>query len=172
MRFGKSSDTRDDHVLEISDELPPAFERAAAGCPDVDVEVFVCFRCLPDALGRKTFRRYDKADNVLYLDMTLSHDHYATLSKQEQRRELSHTFFGYLGDSLRKYRFAGLDIDAFLGDLRGELREIGWLAEPWEIYLCADAPSPGDSPQLDECSCLVCILDPLKPPTYPARVAP
>ncbi|WP_117208046.1 hypothetical protein [Allorhizocola rhizosphaerae] len=153
MRLGKTSDTGAGYVREIVDELVPVFERLEAKHPDADVEVFTCFRCLPDALGRKTHRRYDKRDNVLYLDMTFSEDRYVTLSKEEQRRELSHEFYDYLGDSLRKYRFAGLDVDAFLLDLRAELREIGWLKEPREIYLCAGA-------QRDECACITCILYP------------
>lgn len=157
MKLATTSDTGTaDRVWEISRELKPVAARVADGYPDVDLEIFTAFRCLPDEYNRRTFRRYDKRENVLYLDMCLSADRYRTLSTEEQRRDLSHAFARYLDESLRKYEFPGLDVDAFMRDIRTWLRDIGWLKEDWEIYICVEGP--GDGPQDGECACTRCVL--------------
>lgn len=159
MDFDGTSDTVGSYVLEIWHELEPVFQAVESGYRDVDLGVAVCFRCLPDAIGRKTRRWYDRAENRLCLDLVVSAERYERLSKEEQRFDLSHVFYRYLAGSLRRYRFPGLDVDAFLADLRSWLRGIGWLSEPWEIYLCADPPPGEPGGGRDECACLRCILD-------------
>jgi len=160
VELGGTSDTVGSFVYELRSEVAEAFRVLEAKYREVDLNIFVVFRCLPDSIGRKTRRRFDKAENRLYLDMVVSEGRYELLSKEEQRRDLSHAYYDYLADSLRKYRFPGLRLEPFLDDLRTALREIGWLKHAWEIYLCSDPPDGRSGADLCECTCKLCILDP------------
>jgi hypothetical protein len=51
-----------------------------------------------------------------------------------------------------------LVLDLTVSDTRDWLREIGWLKEEWEIYLCAPGPTPDSGPESGLCACLHCIL--------------
>jgi hypothetical protein len=142
VKIGKSSDTSAlSWVGEISREIVDVFATLESKYEHVDVELFYVFRCLPDAIGRKTSRRFSKSENVLYLDMQFSQERLAPMSRDEQRWEVSHQFFDYTAQSLAKYRLAGLaglaglDVEAFLTDLRSLCHEIGWLKEDWQVDL-------------------------------------
>jgi hypothetical protein len=158
VKIGGSSDTVGSYVYEIWHELDEVFPRVEARYRGVDLEIFVVFRCLPDEIGRKSRREFAKAENALYLDMVVSSEKYEGLSKEEQRRDLSHVFYDYLADSLNRYRFPGLEVAVFLADLRAWLRETGWL-KAWEIYVCADPPPGLVGVESGECACVTCILD-------------
>lgn len=134
MRIGKTSDTSSQSlVYELSKEIGAVFATLEQTYAHVDIELFYAFRCLPDSLGRKTMRRYSKSENVLYMDMNFSQDHFKTLSRDAQRYEVSHKFFTFTAETLRKYRVPGLNIDAFLSDLNSMCKEIGWLKDEWEV---------------------------------------
>jgi hypothetical protein len=136
MKLGKSSDSSaSTHVYRIVSEIQPVFDNLGEKYKEVNLEIFVVFRCLWDKLERKTFRRFDKKENVLYLDITFSQDKYINMTEEEQRYDLSHTFFNYLTESLGKYKFPGLPIQDFLQDLTTLCKEIGWLKEEWEVYI-------------------------------------
>ncbi|MEJ3742789.1 hypothetical protein WEI85_05825 [Actinomycetes bacterium KLBMP 9797] len=51
-------------------------------------------------------------------------------------------------------------MEAFLDDVRAALREIGWLKEAWQIYLCATPPDGQSGVDGGECACKVCIRGP------------
>jgi hypothetical protein len=130
MKLASTSDTSArSKVYEIADEIDIVFEQLEKKFKGVKLNIIVAFRCLPDKIGRKTFRRFDKKENALILDITVSEDKYSKLTKAEQRYHLSHTFFDYLKDSLIKYKFPGLDIEYFLEVVNKLLQGIGWLKE-------------------------------------------
>ncbi len=136
MKFGKTSDTNyESLVYELSKEIAVVFEKLEKIYNNVDIELFYAFRCLPDSFGRKTTRRYSKSENVLYMDINFSLDQLKAMSKDEQRYEVSHKFYSYTAETLEKYRVAGLDLNAFLADLKFLSKEIGWLKEEWEVDL-------------------------------------
>lgn len=127
MKIGKTSDTSAlTSVRRISDEIEPAFVVVSSQHADTDLEIFYAFRCLPDSIGRKTFRRYSRSENVLYLDMTFSENELAVMSEEEQRDCVSRFFYDYTYESLLKYKFAGLDVERFMADLDSACEEAGW----------------------------------------------
>jgi len=93
----------------------------------VGVEVFFVFRCLPDELGRKSSRRFSKAESVLYLDMCFSEDVLKSMDVEQQRSVVAGYFFRYVEDALKKYKFDGLDVSSFMLALKKEAASIGWL---------------------------------------------
>lgn len=136
MKIGKTSDTSpESQVYELSKEIVVVFENLEQKYPHVDIELFYGFRCLPDSLGRRTFRRYSKSENVLYMDMTFSLDQLGAMSKDQQRCEVSRKFYSYTAETLEKYLVSGLDVDVFLADLKSLCKKIGWLKEEWEVDL-------------------------------------
>ncbi len=127
MKLGKTSDTSAaSHVYEISNELDNIFLEIEDAYKKVDIEIFFVFRCIPDSIGRKSMRRYSKKEGVLYLDMVFSEDELKSLSKDEQRVRVSQEFFRFLGESLGKYDFPGLDACKFFCDFRESCKRIGW----------------------------------------------
>lgn len=136
MKVGKSSDTSTlTWVGALSDELQPVFEKIEQLYASCDIELFFVFRCLPDQYERKSRVRYAKAENVLYFDIVTSQDEYKGLTKNRQRYELSHTFYAFFKEKLKKYKISGLDYDRFMNDMRQWLQEIGWLQTELESYM-------------------------------------
>ncbi|GGH59244.1 hypothetical protein GCM10008014_32660 [Paenibacillus silvae] len=128
MILGKTTDTSGlTKVAELSDELQPVFERAAEKYALCDIELYFVFRCLPDEYGRKSSVRHVKAERVIYFDLTVSEDRYKTWSVSKQRHALSHAFYTFLGEKMKKYKIDGLDTDGFIADMGMWLKEIGWL---------------------------------------------
>lgn len=136
MKFSKTTDASSlSLVYDISDELTPVFDRLERAYAGVDIALWYAFRCLPDALGRRTTRRFSKRDNAVCMDLCFSEDRFKTLSRDAQRHEMSHLFFDYTAQTLDKYEIAGLDKTAFLTDLKDACHAIGWLKESWEVDL-------------------------------------
>jgi len=128
MKFGLSTDTSGaTRVYEIANELGSIFPVLERDFHSVGVEVFFVFRCLPDELGRKSSRRFSKAESVLYLDMCFSEDVLKGMDVEQQRSIVAGYFFKYVEDSLKKYKFDGLDVSSFMLALRKEAASIGWL---------------------------------------------
>lgn len=134
MKLDKSSDTSGlTQVALLSDELEPIFEKAENKYSDCDIELFFVFRCLPEEYERKSMVRYMKKDNTIYFDMTVSENKFKTLTKQEQRDELSHYFYTFLCQNLKKYKISALHTDEFLADMGQWLKEIGWIKTETEV---------------------------------------
>ncbi|MDN4601060.1 hypothetical protein P5G61_07495 [Paenibacillus sp. F6_3S_P_1C] len=110
MILDKSTDTSGlTQIAVISDELQPVFDKAESKYHACDIELFFVFRCLPEKYERKSTARYAKKDHTIYFDMTVSEDQYQTLSKSKQRYELSHYFYAFLNDKLKKYKIEHLN---------------------------------------------------------------
>ena len=136
MKLGKTSDTSGlTSVASLSDELQPVFEQAEMKYRECDIELFFVFRCLPEEYERKPSVRYAKKEQVIYFDMTVSEDRYKGYSKGRQRVELSHSFYVFLSEKLKKYKIAHLDQIAFLDDMEVWLKEIGWLVPHLDVEL-------------------------------------
>lgn len=128
MKFGLSTDTSGaTSVYEIANELDSIFPALESQFQSVDIEIFFVFRCLPDELGRKSSRRFSKAESVLYLDMCFSEDLLSGMDLAQQRSIVSGYFFEYVEGSLIKYKFEGVDVSLFMAALKREAASIGWL---------------------------------------------
>jgi hypothetical protein len=114
-------------AAELVDELQIVFDKAAEKYASCDIELYFVFRCLPDEYGRKSTVRHVKAEGVIYFDLTVSEDRYKTWSVSKQRYALSHAFYTFLCEKIKKYEIDGLDTDGFIADMGMWLKEIGWL---------------------------------------------
>lgn len=136
MILGKTTDTSGlTQVADLTDELQLVFDKAAEKYALCDIELYFVFRCLPDEYGRKSSARHVKAEKVIYFDMTVSEDRYKTWSKSKQRYALSHAFYTFMSDKIKKYKVDRLDTDAFIADMGAWLKEIGWLQMEEEAEL-------------------------------------
>ncbi|MEN5397547.1 hypothetical protein ABE612_08530 [Achromobacter xylosoxidans] len=127
MKFGLSTDTSGaTSVYKIANELDSIFPALASQFPSVEIEIFFVFRCLPDGIGRKSSRRFSKAESVLYVDMCLSEDLLKDMDVAQQRSIVASHFFDYVEASLNKYEFKGLDVASFMAGLKREAASIGW----------------------------------------------
>jgi hypothetical protein len=129
MKFGVSTDTSGaTEVYLIANELDAVFSVLESKFRTTDLEIFFVFRCLPDALGRKSSRRLSKSESVFYLDMSFSEDSLSGMDLEQQRSVVAGYFFEYLEDSLKKYKFKDLDIPSFMAAFRDAAVSIGWVA--------------------------------------------
>ena len=93
----------------------------------------IALRCLPDEIRRKTFKRYDKRDKYLTIDITVSLEVYKKLHKIEQRHELGHVIYGNLKDALNKYKFEKFDGIFFKKTLKTGVMKLAGLWMKWII---------------------------------------
>jgi hypothetical protein len=91
-------------VYELSAELRRLELYMADKIPDFPFEIGVALRCLPDSIGRNTFRRFSAKDNCLVVDITVSQDRFKCMSKNERREILGHVMFDFVAESLRKQK--------------------------------------------------------------------
>ncbi|WP_133434536.1 hypothetical protein [Achromobacter xylosoxidans] len=127
MKFGLSTDTSGaTSVYKIANELDSIFPALESHFPSVKIELFFVFRCLPDGIGRKSSRRFSKAESVLYLDMCFSEDQLKDMDVAQQRAIVAGYFFDFVEASLNKHEFQGLDVSSFMAALKREAASIGW----------------------------------------------
>jgi len=141
MRISLNVDTHLNLILSLRDELDPVCEKVnemygAVESPDV---MGIALRCLPDSIGRKSFKRYDKKDRYLTIDITVSYEKYKSLQRIEQRHELSHTIYDHIADAIEKYKFIALTEGEFLKDFKSWCNEIGWVLDEIDWSLDPDA---------------------------------
>jgi hypothetical protein len=141
MRISLNVDSHLSSILSLRDELDPVCEKVnekygAVESPDV---MGVALRCLPDEIGRKTFKRYDKKDRYLTIDITVSYEKYKGLQKIEQRHDLGHILYDNIADAISKYKFIELTGSDFLKDFKTWCNEIGWLLDEIDWSLDPDA---------------------------------
>jgi hypothetical protein len=77
-----------DAVWELAEELRQVSGVFAAATASVPGELLVGLRCLPEALDRRTFSRYDRASRTLAVDLTVSRERFAGQTTAWQREEL------------------------------------------------------------------------------------
>ncbi|ADJ48160.1 hypothetical protein AMES_6335 [Amycolatopsis mediterranei S699] len=77
-----------DAVRELAGELRDVSSEFATTTAAVPGELLVGLRCLPEALGRRTFSRFDRADGTLTIDLTVSQERFAGQTVAWQREEL------------------------------------------------------------------------------------
>lgn len=89
MNFEVVTDTGPaDAVRELADELREVSSEFATATAAVPGELLIGLRCLPEALGRRTFSRFDRADGTLSIDLTVSQERFAGQTVAWQREEL------------------------------------------------------------------------------------
>ena len=86
-----------DAVRELAGELRRVSGEFAVATSAVPGELLVALRCLPEALGRRTFSRFDRADQVLAIDLTVSRERFAGRTVAWQREELGRLLAERLG---------------------------------------------------------------------------
>ncbi|MFX1707181.1 hypothetical protein PV783_24650 [Chitinophaga sp. CC14] len=129
MRISINVDTHLNSILSLRDELEPVCEKVNEDYRTVEAPsvMGIAIRCLPDNIGRKSFKRYDKKDRYLTIDIAISYEKYKNLQKIEQRHELSHTLYDHVVDAIEKYKFPELIESGFGTDFENWCDEIGWL---------------------------------------------
>lgn len=128
MKLGLTTDRSGaTEVYFIANELDAVFSVLESKFRTTDLEIFFVFRCLPDALGRRSSRRFSKSDSVLYLDMSFSEDSLSEMDLEQQRCVVASHVFEYLGDSLKKHKFKDLDVSSFMTAFRDAAVSIGWV---------------------------------------------
>ena len=134
-------DTYLPYLLELRDELEVIWDKVNEKYKKIEEpkEIGFAFRCLPNEIKRKTFRRYDK-DKELTLDLTVSYEEYKKMYKTEIRHDLGHTFYNYLEDSLKKYKFKEINSKELLSDIKKWCNEIGWLEDEVDYSKDLDCP--------------------------------
>ncbi|EWH11472.1 hypothetical protein KLA_15785 [Cellulophaga geojensis KL-A] len=142
MEISVVCDTYLTYIIELSDELEVVLNKVNSKYKGINEPKIIgfAFRCLPDEIGRKTFRRYDK-DKELTLDLTVSYEEYKKMYKTEIRHDLGHTFYNYLEDSLKKYKFKEINTKELLSDIKNWCNEIGWLEEEVDYSKDLDLPN-------------------------------
>lgn len=141
MEMSVVCDTYLNFIIELRKELEPIWDKVNEKYKKIEEpkEIGFAFRCLPDEIGKKTFRRYDK-DKELTLDITVSYEKYQKMYKTEIRHDLGHTFYNYLEDSLKKYKFKKVNSKELLSDIKNWCNEIGWLEEEVDYSKDLDYP--------------------------------
>lgn len=119
-------------VLDLCRELDGLATRLAAQNGSFPYDIGLAVRCLPEQIGRRTFRRFDTADHCLTLDVTVSQDVYRMLSMNEQREQLGSTLYAYIEESVGKYKKKAEEaaIAGLLSSIRDWMREHKWLDGP------------------------------------------
>ncbi|MEK5478674.1 hypothetical protein NYE70_17310 [Paenibacillus sp. FSL R5-0407] len=102
MRLDFSLDTHGTCVGQLRDELLPLVE--LAGTWEFPYDIYLILRVLPESYDRKTFRRFDSKDHVLYLDISIIYEQYQRMSKNEQREALGMYLYDYMSESVAKYK--------------------------------------------------------------------
>ncbi|WFO15815.1 hypothetical protein M601_019130 [Cellulophaga baltica 4] len=142
MRISIVCDTYLDYIIELRDELEVVWDKINEKYKNIKEPntIGFAFRCLPDEIGRKTFRRFDKDDTYLTLDIATSYEKYKKMYKTEIRHDLGYTFYNYLEESLKKYKFKEINTKELLSDIKKWCNEIGWLEEEVDYSKDLDYP--------------------------------
>ena len=115
MNFGIVTDTAGAKVADLASELRAYIEpKINEKYSNIDLNMVVAFRCLPETHRYKSFTRYTKKDNWLTIDIYFCLEDYHKMYKAEQRFHLGNTFIEYLRKAFEKRSFEGLDSHEFI----------------------------------------------------------
>ncbi|NHQ89192.1 hypothetical protein [Janthinobacterium lividum] len=107
MRVDTTSDSPSwSKVFDISHELQLLGPLMEEKYPDLDWELFVCLRCLPKDLQRKTFCRYYAGDKMFGLDIAMDEEDFVPVKKDTsaQRKLIGSAFLAFFVASIGKYQ--------------------------------------------------------------------
>jgi len=125
MDFTILTDTAGSKVGELASELRNYLEpRINKKYSNIDIEILVGVRCLPESYKRKSFIRYEKKANRLVIDISVKLEDYTEMHKIEQRFHIGNIFIEYLKKALEKKSIDGLDSEEFIKDILKWGREI------------------------------------------------
>lgn len=129
MKLSLNVDTYLHSILSLRDELDSVCDRVIEKYDTIEAPavIGIALRCLPEVIERKTFKRYDKRDRYLTIDISLSYEKYKSLQKVEQRHKLGHALYDNIADAISKYNFTELAEAGFLKDFEIWCNGIGWL---------------------------------------------
>ncbi|WP_306353429.1 hypothetical protein [Flavobacterium sp. '19STA2R22 D10 B1'] len=93
-------------VFDISDELRALSSILEQKYTTIDCELFVCLRCLPNDIERKSFCRYYAKEKLLTMDITMNEDEFIPFKKDidGQRRIIGNAFFEFFKENIVKYK--------------------------------------------------------------------
>ncbi|WP_310605015.1 hypothetical protein [Anaerosporobacter sp.] len=118
MDFQIITDTAGSRVGELASELRDYLEpRINKKYSDIDIQILVGWRCLPEAYNRRSFIRYEKKSKCLIIDISVKVEEYSKMYKVEQRFHIGNLFMEYLRKALGKNRIEGLDSEEFIEDV-------------------------------------------------------
>ena len=130
MNFEVVTDTGGaDAVGELAGELREAHGEFAAATATVPGELLVGLRCLPEALGRRTFSRFDRAGRTLLVDLTVSRERFAGRTVAWQREELGRLLDERIGHAVATTSapWSPAQREAVRDAVRTMLLAAGWL---------------------------------------------
>jgi hypothetical protein len=142
MDFSIVSDTANDNVSELADELMEKLEDNINKIfNNNSVSIGFAIRCLPNSYNRNSFIRYTIKDNYLTIDFNVSMEEYEKMYKIEQRFNLGNEFLQWLRKGLENKNFSknnpDFDKEIFIKTVVDLGKEIGWFADEidWTVDL-------------------------------------
>lgn len=125
MYFSIMADTAGSRIGELASELRNYLEpRINNKYSNINIEILVGWRCLPESYKRKSFIRYEKKSNRLIIDISVNLEEYSEMYKIEQRFHIGNLFIEYLKNALEKISIDGLDSKEFIENILKWGREI------------------------------------------------
>lgn len=125
MNFSIVTDTAGSRIRELASELHNYLEpKINSKYSNINIEILVGWRCLPEDYKRKSFIRYEKKANRLIIDISVKLEEYSKMYKAEQRFYIGNIFIEYLKKALEKNSINGLDCEAFMEDILRWEKEI------------------------------------------------
>ncbi|WP_319991963.1 hypothetical protein [Janthinobacterium sp. GMG2] len=130
MRIDTTSDSPSwTKVFDIGHELRQLGPLMEEKYPALDWELFVCLRCVPKDLQRKTFCRYYASDNMFGLDIAMDEEDFVPVKKDTpgQRKLIGAAFFTFFAASIRKYEKKLPELQPVSVQLTADVRQ--WCVE-------------------------------------------
>jgi hypothetical protein len=118
-----------DAVSELADELRQASGDFAKATSTVPGELLIALRCLPEALGRRSFSRFDRASRTLAVDVTVSKERFSGQTVAWQREELGRVLWERLAHvvATTSAPWSPVQRDAVHHAAQAMLSSAGWL---------------------------------------------
>ena len=130
MDFAIVTDTGlSDAVRELAGELRDLSGDFAGATATVLGELLVGLRCLPEALGRRSFSRYSRADRTLAIDVTVTKESFRGQTVAWQREELGRVLWERLAHAVATTSapWSPAQREAVRDAARAMLLSAGWL---------------------------------------------